>query len=114
MPRQIRLRPTSRYKSTRVYRQGREESFYGSWNPPTITPDETEDQFYHVKISDIGRLDQLAFKFYGDPALWWVLAQVNSITNPLAMVVDQILRIPSISRVNAITNETVFQERADA
>lgn len=40
------------------------------------------------------RLDQLSFRYYGDPALWRALATYNDIDHPLRVQTGQLLRIP--------------------
>ena len=41
-------------------------------------PDSDGDLF--VIAQDGDRLDNLAFQFYGDPTLWWFIAQTNNIS----------------------------------
>jgi hypothetical protein len=38
--------------------------------------------FEYYQIEDIDFLDSIAFKFYGNSSLWWVVADFNEITNP--------------------------------
>jgi hypothetical protein len=45
------------------------------------------------------RLDQLAAKFYGDPALWRLIAAFNSIADPLHVMAGFVLRIPPITAI---------------
>jgi hypothetical protein len=47
------------------------------------------------------RLDQIAYRFYGHPAYWRLLAQANQIDNPLKLAPDQPLVIPPIPRGQA-------------
>jgi nucleoid-associated protein YgaU len=56
-------------------------------------------------ISEAGdRLDLLAHKYYGDQALWWVIATANNINDATFYVEEGIqLRIPS--DINAILND---------
>lgn len=39
------------------------------------------------------RLDQLAFRYYGDASQWRVLAWLNDVTDPLAMAAGQVLEV---------------------
>lgn len=41
------------------------------------------------------RLDELAFRYYGDPAAWRVLAWVNGIADPLRLPVGAVLHVAS-------------------
>jgi len=43
------------------------------------------------------RLDQLAAKFYGDPAMWRLIAAFNSIADPLHILAGFVLRIPPLT-----------------
>ncbi len=40
------------------------------------------------------RLDEIAFRFYGDPALWRLIAIFNDILNPLRIAAGSLLRVP--------------------
>ena len=43
------------------------------------------------------RLDQLAYRYYRDPALWRLLATVNDIDHPLRVRAGSLLRLPPAS-----------------
>ena len=46
------------------------------------------------------RLDAISYKFYGTPALWWVLARVNDIADPLVGVEpNAMIRVPTKARL---------------
>ena len=70
--------------------------FYETHEPREIP--ETPDDFYHqITAGEVGRLDYLAYFYYGDPKLWWVLAQANNVKDPLfGPNAGQIIRIPSV------------------
>ena len=74
---------------------------YGLWVPALIKslPESPlDDGTYHrytISISDIGRLDLIAWKYYQEVSWWWVIAYYNSIANQLTdMVVGNLLIIP--------------------
>jgi hypothetical protein len=47
-----------------------------------------------------GRPEILGYVFYGDPGLWWIIAQYNNILDPFVELVEgQILIIPTLARV---------------
>ena len=55
---------------------------------------------YKVESGDLRRLDKLAYKFYGNPLLWWVIAWANNISDPIfGFEVNQELVIPAYSAV---------------
>jgi len=75
---------------------------YALWKQPDIDM----SAFYRNVIteSDLQRLDNLAHKFLGDARLWWALALVNNIANPLTdMYAGQVLLVPrTIAVVDAL------------
>lgn len=57
-------------------------------------PVQTDDREHVVQSFD--RLDSLAYRYYGAPEFWWVLAVANSIDDvPTGVHVGMPLRIPS-------------------
>lgn len=50
----------------------------------------------YVIAADYDRLDTLANQFYGDPGLWWVIAEANNVgKGTLRLQAGQQLRIPT-------------------
>jgi hypothetical protein len=43
------------------------------------------------------RLDEIAYRFYGNPALWRLLAAFNGLDDPLRIPSGYLLRVPSLS-----------------
>jgi len=80
-----------RYATTRKKRDKAGMMVYTTTYYPPI-PIENEDQFTYSKVGD--RLDMLAFKYYGDVTLWWVIAKANSIIGKTALKPGKTLRIP--------------------
>lgn len=80
-----------------------------TWVPPALqsraeTP-LSPDQYdvYTVRQADLGRLDNVAWQFYQDVTMWWVIAYWNSIANQLTdMVAGQALVIPKKQLVLAL------------
>jgi hypothetical protein len=69
------------------------EYFWSEFRPPAFDP-ASDDTFYEVKEND--RIDLLAFQFYGDDRLKWVLLVANNITLPEVELVPGLsLRVPS-------------------
>jgi hypothetical protein len=53
-----------------------------------------DDDIYVVTQTG-DRLDAIAYQFYGDASLWWIIASANNIhTAPIAIEDSLILRIP--------------------
>lgn len=56
---------------------------------------QSETNDLYIQITNITRLDRLAYDYYNDPKLWWVIAQVNNIKNPLTdLEIGMLIRIP--------------------
>ena len=51
-----------------------------------------EDRLYRTTVGD--RLDKLAFTFYEDITLWWILAKANGIRGKMALEPGTLIRIP--------------------
>lgn len=67
---------------------------------PTIVVQD-DDSVHLVLGTD--RLDLLAYKYYGDPVLWWVIAVANDMELvPTALTEGSIIRIPSARYINQI------------
>ena len=56
-------------------------------------PIENSDKFVMSKVGD--RIDTLAYKFYGDVTLWWIIAKANNLDAAhIGLEVDKQIRIP--------------------
>ena len=68
-------------------------TFWEMDNLPTV-PLQPSDFYIVVNITD--RIDNLAFSYYGDPNLWWVIALANDLyLLPTDLQVGATIRIPS-------------------
>ena len=86
-----------RYSTTRQKLDKSGTRVYSTTYYPQI-PIEDNDKFIYPKDGD--RLDTLAYKYYGNTTLWWVIAKANGIKGKAAVSVDEILRIPgNITRI---------------
>lgn len=83
----------SRYKNIDVYSTENNKKYYTNAIYPAIP--ESEDDLYIIpSIAD--RYDTLAKEYYGDSALWWIIASANkNIKASLFPVPGQQLRIPA-------------------
>ena len=63
---------------------------------PKILPTIYPSSFDIIIATETGdRLDTLAFQYYEDPTLWWIIASANNIHNaPLGFEEGTVLRIP--------------------
>jgi len=46
------------------------------------------------EVSGQERLDEIAYRFYGDPSMWRLIARANKIADPLNLQAGQVLWIP--------------------
>ena len=51
------------------------------------------DKFVRTKDGD--RLDTMAYRFYKDTSLWWIIAKANGIRGKTALEIGKVIRIPS-------------------
>ena len=87
----------SRYSKTKIKRDKSGIRAYSTTYYPVI-PIRNEDQFIYPRFGE--RLDTLAYNFYGDSTLWWVIAKANGIRGKLDVPKDTEIRIPgNISQV---------------
>ena len=52
-----------------------------------------DDVFITPKNGD--RLDSLAYAYYGDSTLWWIIAKANGIVGQIALSTEDVIRIPN-------------------
>ena len=81
-----------RYATTRQKLDKSGIRVYSSTYYPEI-PLENEDKFIHAVYGD--RLDSLAHKYYGNMALWWIIAKANGLKGKPALTAGEVIRIPS-------------------
>lgn len=82
----------SRYSSTRKVKlkDGREV-----YSTPRFRKIPKLDSDIYIVTQSSDRLDNLAYQFFGNPALWYIIANANNIHDPSFIVEDgTILRIP--------------------
>ena len=72
---------------------------------PTIYPKipiKDSDIFIYPKFGD--RLDNLAYKYYKDTTLWWIIAKANDLDEAhIGLTLDEQIRIPM--DITSIINE---------
>ena len=81
-----------RYSTTRAKFDKAGFRVYGTTYYPEI-PIENGDKFIYSKFGD--RFDLLAYRYYGDTTLWWIIAKANAIRGKAALKIGTIVRIPS-------------------
>lgn len=72
----------------------------------TILPNIVGISDTYIQTITVERLDTLADRFYGDAAMWWVIAAANGIgKGTLRVPQGAILRIPNVTN-NEVTTYT--------
>ena len=84
----------SRYQTIRTLKSNATGSlYYGTNIYPEIAP--TDNDYYVITTVD-DRLDLLAFDFYQDSSLWWIISSANSLPgDSIYPPVGVQLRIPT-------------------
>lgn len=59
----------------------------------------SRDIYYSVEKGYENRLDLISNKFYGTPLMYWAIAVMNRIDNPLDIPSGVVLRIPAIESI---------------
>ena len=71
-----------------------------------ILPDST-DQSYTITQQSENNLQGIASSLYGNPQLWWTIAELNNMVDPLADApAGTILRVATLSRINALLSQS--------
>ena len=100
----------NRYQNINVIKQnGIGNQYYVNNLYPEIEPTE-EDDYVIAVLGD--RLDLLAFDFYGDSSLWWIIASANSLPgDSLYLEPGMQIRIPAdvASAVNQYKQANILQ-----
>lgn len=61
-------------------------------------PSDKNLQFTFYQITAFDFIDTIATRFYGDPRLWWVIANANpEIVNWATLTAGQFIRLPTVS-----------------
>lgn len=64
-----------------------------------------QDGDVYIKTTSIERLDKLAYTFYGDASLWWILATENALgKGTLIVPADTRMRIPNPDTIQQYIN----------
>ena len=93
----------SRYSNAEIKKTFDGRMVYRSKIYPNI-PLRDDDIYVITETSD--RLDTLAYQYYRDSSLWWIIAAANNIHNaPLGLKDGTILRVPQ-NYIEIVNNYT--------
>ena len=97
----IQLPQYSAYTNTPIYDLGAGLIVFGLMQPVLVA--DPTDQLWTVPPAGVNRLDLLSNDFYSTPALWWVLASVNNMLDPLVGVpAGTQIRVPTKTRLGLL------------
>lgn len=88
----------SRYNSVKEYTpvvnrpDGKVRNFLH--NRKVFSIDEVKENFTRYEVVNGDLIDKIAYEFYGDETLWWLIADVNNIDYAWDLRPGQILTIP--------------------
>ena len=92
----------SRYSTTQTIRDNNEKRRFASTIIPSLPLSPAD---IYIRTTSVERLDNLAYRFYQDPTLWWIIAGANGLGRGSLMVPsNRPLRIPSKSNYQQIIN----------
>lgn len=86
----------SRYRFFDILQDDDKVEFLESWRDIEI-PTNEDDNFHEVLTRDENRIDLIAYQYYQNTSLWWVIAITNELKNPFDLDIGTILRVPSIN-----------------
>jgi len=92
----------SRYSTTSTIRDNNEKRRFASTIIPSLPVSPSD---IYIKTTTVERLDNLAYRFYQDATLWWIIAAANGLGRGSLMVpTNRSLRIPSKTNYQQIIN----------
>lgn len=98
-----------RYQNTKTIIKKGNKRIQNQTIYPPIIPKASD---VYLRVQDGQRLDTLANTYYGDPAMWWIIAQANAITGGTLFVpAGKQIRIPQDIASIAADLETINIER---
>lgn len=67
---------------------------YSLYNFGKLSEVSTSNYEYVTHLYDVGdRIENIAYRYYGDASLWWVICYTNKIANPMDLTVGKVLFI---------------------
>ena len=88
----------SRYNTLDAVIDEEGNNYLTSYSRKTIK-ESIKDKLYTVEPECEDRLDYVSYKFYNTPHLWWAIAIMNHIKNPMRLEVGIVLRIPPLEHI---------------
>lgn len=67
-------------------------------------PTNATDSYHIVTQKDVNRLDLVAYQYYKNTLLWWIIAEASGISDPFDVPLNTVLRIPNKSSIYGYNN----------
>ena len=94
----------SRYQTSKIIKDKYNKRRANTVIVPPVP--EAEDDIY-IEITSTDRLDKLAYEFYNDASLWWIIASTNALGKGTLIVKENtLLRIPPASVLQDLISNT--------
>lgn len=94
-------RRSNRYRKCPVYVDVDSQDYVIGTRSVDEIPKSTLDTYHKVTSYEAYRLDLIAYRYYNNALLWWVIAQANDIYDPFTDVTPgTILRIPNLTALH--------------
>ena len=95
----LKLRSYSRFRKQNLFRNTDGRLYFGTYVKPSF-PNSPKDVFHTVVEGQENRLDLIAYYYYRNSELWWVIALVNDIISVFDDVsVGDIVRVPDLNSI---------------
>jgi nucleoid-associated protein YgaU len=100
---------TSRYAKSTVYQVAGADQV----SHPTIairppTPPAPGVTIYRHLVSGADTIEYLAWRYYGDSALWWRIAEANDLQYPMDLPVGSSINIPGATDLGTVVRTRRF------
>ena len=93
----VSYKNASRYKNLRTIQDVYSGKIHHeSYIQQAIQRSNADDAYETVTLETENRLDIIAYKYYGSPRYWWVIALANYIIDPFDIPAGSVLRIPPL------------------
>lgn len=90
----------SRYKKVKGFKS--RTNIYLDLPTYVDIPVHEDDSYFIVFGKYIDRIDLIAHKFYNDSKMWWVIAEANSLEDPMDIPINTVLRIPAFATLYGV------------
>jgi len=103
MPNSIPVSDNTRYIDTDILTDTDGKVYFGIWEVPFTIADlggNAEAVEHTVGAGEVGCLDIIAWRYFQNERLWWVIAWYNNMVNPIEeLIAGMVILIPNPTKV---------------